>query len=204
MNCIHKLAQLFSQFPGIGPRQAKRFVYYLLTTNKQFVSELSKLISEIQSHMSVCTSCFRFFDKGTGSAVMCSICRDKNRDESLLMVVSRDVDLDNIEKSGSFNGKYFVLGGIVPILEENPEEKIRLRELLNKIELLSGGLKEVVLGMSANSEGEHTGDVVKEALSSLSAKHNIKISTLGRGLSTGTELEYSDSETLKSALKNRQ
>lgn len=198
MNGIHKLAQLFSQFPGIGPRQAKRFVYYLLTTNKQFVAELSKLISEIQSHMSVCTSCFRFFDKGTGSAVQCSICRDTNRDSSLLMVVSRDVDLDNIEKSGSFNGKYFVLGGIVPILDDKPEEKVRLRELQKKVE--QDDYKEVILGMNANTEGEHTSDVVKEFLS----KYQIKISTLGRGLSTGTELEYSDSETLKSALKNRQ
>lgn len=198
MNGINKLAQLFSQFPGIGPRQAKRFVYFLLTTNKQFIKEITEQIQTIQSHMSVCTSCFRFFDKGTGNAVQCSICRDTNRDHSLLMVVSRDSDLDNIEKSGSFNGTYFVLGGVVPILEDKPEEKVRLNELKKKVE--QSDLKEIVLGMSANTEGEHTGDVIKEHLS----QYNIKISTLGRGLSTGTELEYSDSETLKSAFKNRQ
>lgn len=201
MNGIQKLSQLFNQFPGIGPRQAKRFVYFLLTTNKQFVSELSKHIADIQSHMSVCTSCFRFFDKGTGNAVQCSICRDKNRDTSLLMVVSHDNDIDSIEKSGSFNGLYFVLGGIIPILEENPENKVRLREIQKKVE--ENGFKEIILGMNATSEGEHTGDVIKKYLSHIVPKNNIKISVLGRGLSTGTELEYSDSETLKNALRNR-
>ncbi|MEK9185117.1 MAG: toprim domain-containing protein, partial [Patescibacteria group bacterium] len=119
-------------------------------------------------------------------------------------IVSRDVDLEIIEKSHSFNGKYFVLGGTVPILDKNPETRIRSRELLKRIEVLDGTLKEIILALNANSEGENTTDYLKSILSPVVTKHSIKISILGRGLSTGTELEYSDSDTIKNALKNRQ
>jgi recombination protein RecR len=91
----------------------------------------------------------------------------------------------------------------VPILEPSPESKIRIKELLSMIET-RGDLREIVLAVNANPEGENTGDYVKKMLAPLALKHNIKISMLGRGLSTGTELEYSDAETLKNALKNRQ
>jgi recombination protein RecR len=120
------------------------------------------------------------------------------------MIVSRDIDLDNIEKSGSFTGKYFVLGGLVPILDKNPEQRIRLKELLVLVNKMSDkGLKEIILGLDANSEAEYTADILKTSLSPIVQKYGIKIVELGRGLSTGTELEYSDPETIKSALNNR-
>jgi recombination protein RecR len=120
------------------------------------------------------------------------------------MIVSRDIDLDNIEKGHVFSGKYFVLGGLIPILDKFPEKRIRLKELLAIVEKhATKGLKEIILGLDANSEGEYTSDYVKKELSPIAEKYGIKISELGRGLSTGTELEYSDPETIKNALKNR-
>lgn len=118
------------------------------------------------------------------------------------MVVAQDVDLENMEKSHAYEGYYFVLGGTVPILEKEPEKKIRIRELFKKIEQ-SPELKEIILAMNLTADGENTEDYLKSSLSELASKKAIKISILGRGLSTGTELEYSDSETLKNALKNR-
>jgi recombination protein RecR len=120
------------------------------------------------------------------------------------MIVGQDVDLENIEKSHSFDGRYFVLGGLIPILDKAPETKIRLKELISFVSRNSEkGLKEIILGLDANSEGEYTAEYLKKALSPLTEKYNIKVDELGRGLSTGAELEYSDPETIKNALRNR-
>lgn len=205
MNTLNKLSELFSQFPGIGERQAKRFVYFLLSKNPTYAAELARLISGVKESISICETCFRFFPKEVRSALKCNICSDKNRDRGTLAIVSYDNDLESIEKTGSFLGNYFVLGGIVPILEKNPERRVRAGELLKEIERRAneGGLIEIVLAMSFNSDGENTVIYLREILAPLEKKHQFKITNLGRGLSLGTELEYSDSETLKSALKNR-
>lgn len=205
MNSTDKLIEIFKQFPGIGPRQAKRFVYFLLTRPNGYTKDLAKLISEIKSTVSMCENCFRFFAKNGSQSNICPICQNKQRDSSLLMIVSHDVNFENIEKTGSFNGYYFVLGGTVPILEKAPEQKIRQKELFEILEKRKeGGLKEIIIAMNYNPEGEHTLSYLKSILSNFIKENNISVSTLGRGLSTGTELEYSDGETIKNALKNRQ
>ena len=121
------------------------------------------------------------------------------------MIVSHDVDLEHIEKSGLYKGLYFVLGGVVPILAPNPEERIRSRELLALVKSRAekGVLKEIILAMNITPEGENTEQHLAKILTPLATAHNIKISHLGRGISTGTEIEYSDKETLKNALQNR-
>jgi recombination protein RecR len=207
MDNTQKLIELFKEFPGIGPRQAKRFVYFLLNRNKAYASDLAKLISEVRSTVHTCDTCFRFFAFGNsgGTATTCPVCRDTNRDKKSLMLVSHDVDFENIEKTKFYNGYYFILGGTVPILEKSPEKRIRQKELLEIIEKKAkNGLTEIILALNYNPEGENTLNYLVELLKPLAEKNNIKISTLGRGLSTGTELEYSDSATIKNALKNRQ
>ncbi len=203
MNSIEKLVQIFTHFPGIGPRQARRFVYYLLTRQNGTVQELADAISELKKDISICTECHRFYERKNPTSSLCSICSDQNRDHSLLMIVPRDSDLDSVEKSRIFNGTYFVLGGTVPILDKDPEKKIRIKELKKKMEKNKDLLKEIILGMNFTPEGENTGDYVKKQLEQLTPNKNIKISNLGRGLSVGTELEYADPETMKSALVNR-
>ncbi len=204
MDTIDKLTEIFRSFPGIGPRQAKRFVYFLLTRNKSYIKDFVSLVEELQKEIQICSECFQYFTKNKSATPLCEICNSKNRDENVLMIVARDIDLENIEKSHSFNGKYFVLGGTVPILEKNPENRIHLKELLSAIEnKVKKGLKEIILGFSINPESEYTADFVILSLSPLISKYNLKISHLGRGLSTGTELEYSDADTIKSALENR-
>lgn len=204
MDSFEKLVELFRQFPGIGPRQARRFAYFLLTRDSNYVRNLSSLISEVKSGVKECASCHRFFipeakNRGLNE---CEICVNKNRDRNILMIVSRDVDLEAVEKSGTFNGLYFVLGGTLPILEENPEKKIRIKNLELRIKE-DKNLTEIILGLNANPEGEHTAEFIVVTLSPIAKEKNIKISHLGHGLSTGTELEYVDPDTLKSALKNR-
>ncbi len=203
-SAVDKLTELFNKFPGIGQRQAKRFVYFLLSQNDSFTRELINLINQVKQETKRCAECFRLSTAMTNN--LCRICSDTRRDNSKLMIVAKDIDLENIERSGFYDGKYFILGGLLPILEKNPEEKIRLRELTRRAEELAkeNKLKEIILALSANTEGDYTADYLTNYLSNLPKDHNIKISLLGRGLSTGTELEYSDSDTIRNALKNRQ
>jgi len=147
---------------------------------------------------------YAYFYTTNPKEVLSPIARDKNRDRSLLMVVEKDNDLENIERSRCYTGHYFVLGGVLPFLEKDPNSKIRGRELLQVVAgRAKGALKEVILALSTNPDGEHTTEYVKELLLPLVEEHKLKISILGRGLSTGAELEYSDSETIKNALVGR-
>ena len=204
MDHLNRLNDIFKQFPGIGPRQAKRFVYFLLGTSEGFRSALAKEVTELSSRVAVCDSCYRFFDKKGTEQSLCSVCRDATRDHESLMIVAKDVDLDAIEKSKVYNGYYFVLGNSLSLVEKDPESKIRTKELVSTIEhRTTNGLKEIVLALSLNSEGEHTREFVENLISPAIKKHGLKISILGRGLSTGTELEYSDAETIKNALVSR-
>jgi recombination protein RecR len=203
MNSIDKLSEIFSHFPGIGPRQARRFVYYLLSRQNGYNHELVEAIENLKRDTKQCSVCMRFFPKDSGTSDVCLICRDNTRDNSLLMVVPRDVDFDAIEKSKSYKGFYFVLGGSLPILEKDPQSRIRIRELNNLInKKIKEGLGELILAMNANTEGENTSDFLKEELTKL-YKDKFSISVLGRGLSTGAEIEYADPDTLKNALLHR-
>ncbi len=204
MGTLNKLTELFGRFPGIGPRQAKRFVYFLLATPAGFREELARLLLELKSIVSQCAECYRFFSPYKAEKV-CALCADSNRDHSTLMIVEKDVDLENVERSRAWGGTYFVLGGTLPILEKKPAERIRVAELQKRLEARAKkGFQELVLALSLTTEGEHTAAYLMENLEPLAQKYNFKITMLGRGLSTGIELEYSDSETIKNALKNRQ
>lgn len=198
MNPIDTLSEIFAHFPGIGPRQAKRFVYYLLSRDRGTVETFVDAVEKLRAETAQCTECKRYYVKGTNKSV-CNICSDTHRDTALLMIVPRDADLEAVEKSGSFKGLYFVLGGSLPILEKEPEKRIRIKELESRIKRDKSKLKEIILAMNANAEGENTTDFIKSRLQDT----GISISELGRGLSTGSELEYADPETLKNALLHR-
>jgi recombination protein RecR len=196
MNIIDELTEVFRKFPGVGPKQAERFVYYLLRQRKDYLQKISTLLPQLSNQIDTCSDCHRFYVKSNSD--VCNICADSNRRKNILMLVARDADLQSIEKSGNYNGLYFVLGGTVPVLDKNPGEKIRLNELKSRVQ--KNELQEIIIALSANPEGENTTDIIKKELKDIT---DIKISILGRGLSTGSELEYSDSETIKNALENR-
>ncbi|MBU3968667.1 toprim domain-containing protein [Patescibacteria group bacterium] len=205
MNAIEKTTKIFSKFPGIGPRQSKRFVFFLLTKGNDFLDEFIELLNKLKNEISMCNSCYRFFPTNSKEKKTCNTCSDKNRNSSIIMLVEKDTDLENLEKSGVYKGYYFVLGGNISIFEKNPEEKIRAKELIKKInESIKNGLKEIIIATSLNTEGENTMEFVNKILAPIVKKYSLKVSVLGRGLSTGTELEYVDTETIKNALQNRQ
>lgn len=199
MDNLHRLEEIFAHFPGIGPRQARRFVYYLLGKSPTFIKEFIQLVGDVKKDTVECESCHRFYIGKGGKGSTCSICSDPNRDQSTLMIVSRDSDFETVEKSGAYRGLYFILGGTVPILDKEPDKRIRLQKMLDRIN--KGGFQEIILSLNTTPDGENTTDIVRNALKSIS---NSKITILGRGLSTGAELEYVDGETIRNALRNRQ
>jgi len=204
MNPFDELVEIFRKFPGVGPRQAERFVYFLLRQPKGSLDKIGRLIPALSNSVKQCSDCYRYFISDQSNDGLCNICSDKNRDHSTLLIVGQDVDIKSIEKS-DYNGFYFVLGGLVPILEKDPASKIRLNELNKILEKRhqKHPLSEVILALNANPDGENTTEIVQKEISDFCQKSGIKISILGRGLSTGTELEYSDAETIKNAIKNR-
>ena len=211
MDTIEKLTEVFKEYPGIGERQAKRFVYFLMSRNSAYNENLTLLIKDLKKEISQCKDCFRFFinkekshSTSSGSTV-CDICANPHVDNSMIMIVEKDSDLESIRKSRVYHGKYFVLGGLVPIVEKNTKNLVRVNELLDQIKVQSkSGLEEIILAFSLNPQGEHTDFYIRSQIKNIADSHNLKISSLGRGLSTGTELEYSDNDTIKNALKNRQ
>jgi len=213
MDNLDKLIEIFAHFPGIGPRQAKRFAYYLLGKPQSFIREFSSLVLDVKNSASQCSQCQRLFIGGTSaprSTLVCHICSDTSRDATSLMIVARDSDFESIEKSGAYKGLYFILGGTVPILDKEPEKRIRLRTLLERVSRTGQTLHEVILSLNTTPDGEHTEEIVHEAINRLlkggandQKLSPVKITILGRGLSTGAELEYVDSETIRGALQNR-
>mgnify|MGYP000545430432 CR=1 FL=1 len=203
MSEIDALVEYFKKFPGIGPRQARRFVYYLLRQEPKDIREFTRHIEELREHIRVCPVSYAYF-YAHNNETLSPVERDISRNNTILMVVSNDTDMENIEKQRVYSGKYFILGGLTSPTDSNPEESIRAKELIGGMQKrIETGLEEIILATPLNRDGEHTLDYLIHLLRPLVEKHNIKITSLGRGMSTGTELEYVDEHTMRSALENR-
>ena len=207
MDYFSRLSEYFKKFPGIGERQARRFVYFLLNTNQSYSDELIELIKKVKENTTQCQSCYCFFPSNQiRQPADCEICSNPQTDKSILVIIEKDADLESIRSSG-YKGAHFILGGLIPIMERNGEN-VRLKNLLKLVESRSSidgpqKLKEIIIAVSLTPKGEHTDSYLRELLSSFQKKYGFKISSLGRGISTGTELEYADADTIKNALKNR-
>jgi len=199
MDAIERLSALFEKFPGIGPRQAGRFVHYLLRSSPALRTELAKSIAALSGQVKQCVECRRYHD---GDNALCSRCSSKTRDRALLMIIATDADADAIERSHTYNGTYFILGGTVALgNEKNP--RIREADLVKSLQKRANELREIILAFPANVEGDTTAARVRDVIEPLIKDAQVLVSTLGRGLSTGAELEYVDPDTIKNALKNR-
>lgn len=196
MDTLQKLAALFERFPGIGPRQAGRFVQHLLKSSPAVRRELADAIQQLARSVSQCSECQRFHEGEKGACKRCGAARDR----SLLMLVASDADADAMERSRTYNGTYFILGGTVT-LGAQEQGHLRDRELLSLLKRRIGETEEVILAFPANPEGDATGAHARALIEE--AFPTLPIHTLGRGLSTGSELEYADAETLRFALENR-
>jgi recombination protein RecR len=203
MNEFEKLAEQFRAFPGVGRRQAERFAHFIIRQKADSVEALASLLLMTKKSAHFCTLCGRLVFSTTEEN-LCSICASPHRDSSLLMIIEKDADLNHIERSGVYNGLYFVLGGVLPMRSEGAESNVRISELEQRLKDATDDFKEVILALSLTPEGEFTSSFLLKKLSDIrSGKNVIPITVLGRGLSVGSELEYSDRETLRHALESR-
>ena len=195
------------RFPGIGPKQARRFVYFLLREHSHYKEQLIKTLEELRFTGKQCEKCFRFFgDKHADQKnMLCDICASFGRDTHVLMIVEKELDLDAIEKTGSYNGLYFILGGLIPPLTERPSELIRIRELTTYIHKALGEeiLAEIIFALPVTDYGDTTTEYIEKIVKQIVGIEKIKLAHLGRGLSSGLELEYVDRDTFKQALERR-
>jgi len=201
---IQKLVELFAGFPTVGRRSASRFVFYLIKASDAEIDELVLAIQAVKKEIHLCRFCFNPFETGE-DALLCSICRDTLRNHSLLCIVEKESDLEALEKTKSYEGVYFILGDAVNAVRKDDIKNIRRDELRERVEkpknfgLESSGFKEVIIAINPTTEGEATALYIKRLLDTL----KVKTTQLGRGLPVGGELEYTDEETLRSALEGR-
>lgn len=191
---IQKLIDLFSKFPTVGPRTAARFVFYLLRLDKDQISELTKTISNVSDNVKTCPLCFNKFESDNG---LCDICSDASRDKKLLCIISQEADLVAIENTNQYKGLYFILGGLLS-LRKRDIKNLRSEELKERISK-NPQIKEIIIAMNPNTEGEATAIYTERVLKPFAKK----ITRLGLGLPVGGELEYADKETLKAAFSGR-
>ncbi len=198
---FQKIADLLSDLPSIGPRQAIRLVFHLIHQGQNNIQNLSQRIGELKK-IKICERCF-FIHQNADT--LCDICRNPGRRQDIIVIVEKETDLMSLENTGRFNGRYFILGSIPKsgILEN--WQKLRLQGLKSFIGNpppggLNGSAEEIILGFNLTSVGDFNSSLLEKELSPLSKK----ISRLGRGLPTGGEIEFADDETLGSALERRE
>lgn len=200
---IQNLIDEFAKLPSVGPRQAARFVFYLLNEPKEDIEKFAKKLF-ILKKIKHCHFCNRAiepsFAKATeGKHDLCDICKDKNRNRSLICIVEKDTDIESIEKTKRYNGIYYVIG-----TEDENIQLNRLKDLISRIKKSEKELNEIIIATDATTEGETIALYSARQLEELKKTYpELKITRLGRGLSTGAELEYMDEDTLSNALLGR-
>jgi len=189
---IENAIWIMSRLPGFGEKSAGRLVYWLLKDGKKILPELGKVLKELSEKVQICSSCGDF-----SVSDPCPICSDPNRDKALLMVVEDGKAIKAIEKTRAYQGLYHILGGLLsPRLGLGPE-RLRVKQLLERIK--KSAPKEVIIGLSSSQEGEATTQWLIQNLEGL----GVSITRLARGLPVATSLEYLDLESLSLAIKDR-
>ena len=189
---MQALIDALSRLPGIGPKSAQRIAFYLIKSDDRDVEHLSDAITKAKATVRFCERCSNFSE-----TTLCHFCSDDRRDSTTICVVEESRDVVAIEKTGEFRGRYHVLLGAINPLDGVGPEQLKIRELLVRIEPES--VKEVILCMNPNTEGDVTSMYLARILKPL----GVKVTRIASGLPVGGDLEYADELTLGRALEGR-
>ncbi len=195
MRMIKPLGRLYEQLrrlPGIGSKTAMRLAYYVVDMPEQQVRELAEALVNAKAGTHLCTSCYDFCDNE-----LCGICQDAKREHQVICVVEQPQDVAAMERSHGYQGTYHVLHGVLSPLEGIGPDKLKIRELL--LRLQNEDVEEIIIATNSHVEGEATATYLATLLKPL----GIKVTRIAQGLPMGGDLEYADEITLARALEHR-
>lgn len=192
LKALERLVASLAKLPSVGQKSAERMAYALLEMKDEDLQEFSDAIRNLKSSIHRCPVCGNYTEEE-----ICPICKDNTRDESVVIVVSYPKDVIAIEKSESFNGKYHVLGGVISPSKGKTIDDLNIPNLISRLK--DGKIKEVILAMNPNVDGETTALYLARKLEDF----DISITRLAYGLQIGGALDYTDALTLGKALEGR-
>lgn len=193
-SALRDAAAEFDGLPGVGPRAALRFAYWLVTQPKERVRRFAQALLALAEGIVRCDVCGMWSDKP-----VCSICSDPARDRTQLCVVATSQDMQVIEDSGGFKGIYHILGGLLDPIEGRTPETLGISALLKRLNDPASAVREVILAFDPDVSGDTTALYIAKQISRVP----ITVSRLARGLPTGAQIEYADVATVADALANR-
>lgn len=190
---VSRLIDEFHKLPGIGPKSAQRLTYHLLRIPHDEAIALAEAITELKERTVLCSVC-----QNVTESDPCAICRDSDRDRTVICVVEEPLDILAVERTRGFHGLYHVLHGVISPMDGIGPDDLKIAELLTR--LRAGNVGEVIMATNPNLEGEATSMYVSRLLTPL----GVRVTRLARGLPMGSDLEYADDVTLSRAIENRQ
>lgn len=192
---LSELIEVFGLLPGVGPRTAERYAYYMVRQSGDSPQQLAAALKAITGGIGYCQKTFALIPSGQQ---LSDLYTDPRRDKTVVAVVAEPFDLVAIEKTGQFKGTYHVLGGLVSPIDNVGPDQLHIKELIKRVD--EDKVKELILATNASVEGESTALYIKQQL----GDRKVKLTRLARGLPIGVDLEYADQITLGRALEGRQ
>ncbi len=194
---LEKLVEELGRLPGVGPRTAERYAYYILRTDPQKAERLASVIKSLHSQVKQCPITFALIDSTLDVSPLYS---DPSRSKQTIAVVEEPLDIVALERTKQFTGTYHVLGGVISPIDGIGPEQLHISELIDRID--RDDVEEIILAMNASVEGESTALFLQRYIKE--SGHEPKITRLARGIPIGVDLEYADQITLGHALEGRQ
>ena len=191
---LEDLIEAFGLLPGVGPRTAERYAYYLAKSETRSTQKLAEALLALPGGVGYCKKTFALVPAGQE---LSDLYTDPKRDKQLVAVVAEAFDLVALEKTGQFHGTYHVLGGLISPIDGIGPEELRVKELIKRID--EDKVEELILATNASVEGESTALYIQQQIGA----RKVKLTRLARGLPVGVDLEYADQITLGRALEGR-
>ncbi len=189
---VDQLINALKKLPGLGPRSASRIAYHLLLDNRNVAKELANALEQALTHVKHCDLCNTLTDEE-----LCPICRDEQRDRTKVCVVENPADQKAIEDTLTYHGLYFVLMGLISPVQGIGAKELQLHRLVERLEK-DEAVKEVLIATPFTPEGDATAHFIAKAIASRQLP--IRVTRLARGIPAGIELEYTDANTIASAI----
>lgn len=194
---LEKLVHELTKLPGIGPKTAQRLAYYILKSRADYSEVLSEALKRVTAEVHDCPECFNFTDSD-----ICKFCSDVHRQSDVICIVEEPSDVMRIESSGGFKGRYHVLHGAISPLDGVTPDQLKIKELLQRLEkaeVAGRPVKEIILALDADLEG----DTTVLYMTKLLQNRGIRLSRIAHGVPIGGDIDFVDDRTMNRALENR-